>query len=57
MIYWAPLLHMYQPTFQDSSVLRQIDKECYKPLLKMFEEHENVKISLNINAVLLEMLH
>ena len=57
MIYWAPLLHMYQPTFQDSSVLRQIDKECYKPLLKMFEEHDNVKISLNINAVLIDMLY
>jgi len=48
---------MYQPTFQDSRVLRQIDKECYKPLLKMFEEHDNVKISLNINTVLIEMLY
>ena len=57
MIYWAPLLHMYQPTFQDGRVLRQIDKECYKPLLKMFEEHDNVKVSLNINAVLIEMLY
>ena len=57
MIYWAPLLHMYQPTFQDRSVLRQIDKECYKPLLSMFEEHDNIKISLNINAVLIEMLY
>ena len=57
MIYWAPLLHMYQPTFQDSRVLRQIDKECYKPLLRMLEEHDNVKISLNINAVLIDMLY
>ncbi len=57
MIYWAPLLHMYQPTFQDSRVLRQIDKECYKPLLRMFEEHDNVKFSLNINAVLIDMLY
>jgi len=57
MIYWAPLLHMYQPTFQDGKVLRQIDKECYKPLLGMLEEHDNVKISLNINAVLIEMLY
>jgi alpha-amylase/alpha-mannosidase (GH57 family) len=48
---------MYQPTFQDSKILRQIDKECYKPLLKMFEEHDNVKISLNINAVLIELLY
>ncbi|HUW91044.1 MAG TPA: hypothetical protein VMV43_11085 [Candidatus Nanopelagicaceae bacterium] len=57
MIYWAPLLHMYQPTFQDSRVLRQIDKECYKPLLRMLDEHDNVKISFNINAVLIEMLN
>jgi len=48
---------MYQPSFQDGRVLRQIDKECYKPLLRMFEEHDNVKISLNINAVLIEMLY
>ncbi|NVM16243.1 MAG: hypothetical protein HWN80_00900 [Candidatus Lokiarchaeota archaeon] len=57
MIYWAPLLHMYQPSFQDSDVLRQIDKECYKPLFRMLDEHDNVKISLNINAVLIEMLY
>ena len=57
MIYWAPLLHMYQPTFQDGRVLRQIDKECYKPLLKMLEEHDNIKISLNINAVLIDLLY
>ena len=57
MIFWAPLLHMYQPSFQDGKILRQIDKECYKPLLKMFEEHDNVKVSLNINTVLIEMLY
>jgi len=48
---------MYQPPFQNSKILRQIDKECYKPLLRMFEEHDNVKISLNINAVLIDMLY
>jgi alpha-amylase/alpha-mannosidase (GH57 family) len=56
MIYWTPLLHMYQPSFQDSKVLKQIDKECYRPLFRMLEEHDNVKISLNINTVLIEML-
>ncbi|MFX1288305.1 MAG: hypothetical protein ACFFFY_07075 [Promethearchaeota archaeon] len=56
MIYWTPLLHMYQPSFQDINILREIDKECYKPLFRMLEEHDNVKISLNINAVLIEML-
>jgi predicted glycosyl hydrolase (DUF1957 family) len=48
---------MYQPSFQDNKVLRQIDKECYKPLFRMLEEHDNVKMSLNINAVLIEMLY
>ncbi|MHA1235873.1 MAG: hypothetical protein ACTSO6_14920 [Promethearchaeota archaeon] len=57
MIYWAPLLHMYQPPTQDLKILRQIDKECYKPLFKMFEEHDNVKVSLNINSVLIDMLY
>jgi len=57
MIYWAPLLHMYQPFFQDRKVLHQIDKECYKPLLKMFEEHDNVRVSLNINTVLIDLLY
>jgi alpha-amylase/alpha-mannosidase (GH57 family) len=48
---------MYQPFFQDRKVLHQIDKECYKPLLKMFEEHDNVRVSLNINTVLIDLLY
>ena len=55
-IYWAPLLHAYQPPTQDPSVLRKIDKECYKPLFSMLEEHDNVKICLNINGILIELL-
>jgi alpha-amylase/alpha-mannosidase (GH57 family) len=47
---------MYQPSFQDSKVLKQIDKECYKPLFRMLDEHDNVQISLNINTILIEML-
>ena len=54
--YWAPLLHAYQPPTQDLSVLRKIDKECYKPLFSMLEEHDNVKICLNINGILIELL-
>jgi alpha-amylase/alpha-mannosidase (GH57 family) len=54
--YWAPLLHAYQPPTQDIGILRKIDKECYKPLFSMLEEHDNVKICLNINGILIEML-
>ena len=55
--YWAPMLHAYQPPYQDVGVLRKINKECYKPLFSMLEEHENIKISLNINSNLIEMFH
>ena len=55
--YWAPLLHAYQPPTQDIGILRKIDKECYKPLFSMLEEHDNVKICLNINGVLIDLLH
>ena len=54
--YWAPLLHAYQPPTQDINILRKIDKECYKPLFSMLEEHDNVKICLNINGILIELL-
>jgi alpha-amylase/alpha-mannosidase (GH57 family) len=54
--YWAPLLHAYQPPTQDISILRKIDKECYKPLFSMLEEHDNVKICLNISGILIELL-
>jgi hypothetical protein len=56
MIFWAPILHFYQPSFQDFEVLKKIDKECYKPLLNMLEEHP-VKICVNINTILIDLLY
>ncbi len=55
--YWAPLLHIYQPPTQDIKILREINKECYKPLFSVLEQHDNVKFTLNINGVLIEMLY
>jgi len=55
--YWAPLLHIYQPPTQDIEVLRTIDTECYKPLFSMMDEHENAKFCLNINGILIDLLH
>ncbi|MHA1670875.1 MAG: hypothetical protein ACTSV5_09885 [Promethearchaeota archaeon] len=54
--YWAPLLHIYQPPTQDIGILRKIDKECYKPLFSILEDHDNAKFTLNINGILIEML-
>jgi alpha-amylase/alpha-mannosidase (GH57 family) len=55
--YWAPLLHIYQPPTQDPNILREIDKECYKPLFSLLQDFDNVKFSLNVNGILIELFH
>jgi len=55
-IYWAPLLHIYQPPTQDASILRKINKECYEPLFLLLNQFEMTKITLNVNAVLIDLL-
>ncbi|MFX1307565.1 MAG: hypothetical protein ACFFDG_12205, partial [Promethearchaeota archaeon] len=55
--YWAPLLHIYQPPTQDLNVLRNINKDCYKPLFSLFEDNENTKFCLNISGVLIELFY
>ncbi len=55
-IYWAPLLHAYQPPWQDIEVLKQIYEECYDPLHSMLERHENAKITINIQGCLVDQL-
>ena len=57
MIYWAQLLHFYQPPTQLHSVLEKICEESYRPLIETFRTHPNARASVNINGVLTEMLH
>lgn len=56
MIYWAPLLHFYQPPTQIPSVLERICDESYRPLIRVFEEYPHAKVTVNINGSLTEML-
>jgi alpha-amylase/alpha-mannosidase (GH57 family) len=56
MIYWAQLLHFYQPPTQVPSTLRKICDESYRPLLKVFEDYPNARVTINLNAVLADML-
>src|SRR4030042_6276880 len=56
MIYWAPLLHFYQPPTQHHWVLKKVGEESYRPLIKLFKELPNAKVTVNINGVLTEML-
>ncbi len=56
MIYWAPLLHFYQPPIQIYSVLEKVVRESYRPLIEVIRQHPNARVSVNINGVLTEML-
>jgi len=56
LIYWAPLLHFYQPPTQIPSVLERICNESYRPLIRVFEEYPHAKVTVNINGSLTEML-
>ncbi len=56
MIYWAPLLHFYQPPLQLHGILNKICDESYRPLIEVFRQHPNAKATVNINGVLTEML-
>ena len=56
VVYFAFLLHIYQPPVQIAPVVKQIVKESYRPLLNALRDHPAAKISLNINATLTEQL-
>jgi alpha-amylase/alpha-mannosidase (GH57 family) len=56
MIYWAPLLHFYQPPTQTASMLMKISNESYRPLVDVFGEFSRARATVNINGVLTEML-
>jgi predicted glycosyl hydrolase (DUF1957 family) len=57
MIYWAQLFHFYQPPTQSPKILEKICNESYRPLLEVLRQNPHVRATLNINGVLLEMLH
>ncbi len=52
----AFLLHLYQPSYQDEAVFREITAECYIPLLKLIKHHKDCKFSLNTPLSLLEQM-
>ena len=56
MIYLAPLLHFYQPPTQFHRILKKVCNESYRPLVNLFHEQSHARVTVNINAVLTEML-
>lgn len=55
-MYWANLLHIYQPPGQKKEIIDQVVKESYEQILFILESRPNIKISLNICASLTEQL-
>ncbi|MHA1993150.1 MAG: hypothetical protein ACW97Z_01250 [Candidatus Hodarchaeales archaeon] len=52
----AIVCHAYQPPNQTTEVLERIIHNCYLPVANMLEENPEIKITLNFNASLSEML-
>ena len=53
---WANFLHIYQPADQSEEILERVVSECYRPLFKGLLNIKGLKINLNINAGLTELL-
>ena len=53
---WAPVLHIYQPPTQFPKIMRKVAEESYEPLISFLERNPKAKVTLNINASLLEQL-
>lgn len=53
---WAHFLHIYQPYDQHPGILDKIVNESYRPLVRGLYNLPNGKITINVNAVLSELL-
>lgn len=55
-MYWANFLHIYQPPTQKKKWVVKIAEESYRKLTHGLLLHPTAKMTLNVNAVLLELL-
>jgi len=55
-MYWANLIHLYQPPTQRAEVLRRIVEECYRPLVALLRRHPQARLTVNIAGSLTELL-
>jgi alpha-amylase/alpha-mannosidase (GH57 family) len=56
-VFWAPLLHIYQPPTQEIEILKKINQECYIPLFSTIDNYDNAKFTLNISGCLVNLLY
>lgn len=53
---WANFLHIYQPPTQKPEIVTKVAKESYRKILTELKRTKRAKVTLNINAVLTELL-
>jgi hypothetical protein len=56
MVYWVPFLHFYQPSIQFHSVLKKIFNESYRPLLRVYSQRPQAKVTINVSGTLTDLL-
>lgn len=52
---WANFLHIYQPPTQKSYWVKKIADESYRKITDGLKKHPHAKVTLNINAILVEL--
>src|SRR3989338_7030982 len=52
---WTNFLHIYQPPTQKQRWVRKIANESYRKLIRGFLDNPKAKVTMNVNAVLLEL--
>ena len=55
-MYWANLLHIYQPPTQKAHWIERIARESYSKIFSGLKNIPQAKLTLNINAILTELL-
>ena len=54
---WANFLHFYQPANQQPDILEAIVVQSYRPIIEGIKKHKKVRLTININGALFELLH
>ena len=55
-MYWANLLHFYQPYRQKREIIDAIAAQCYRPVAQGLLDNPDGKLTINFTGVLLDQL-
>lgn len=56
-MYWANVLHIYQPPTQTEDIVRRVADESYRKIVSILEGAPGAKITLNMTACLTDQLY